>query len=121
MPTCADYDVLAFDTCCETEVTCEEDVEETACPGTYTLFLNYTATDENGNAAYYTTTYSVVDTVGPVLDSLLLPNDTIINCEVASIDLTPTLDSAAFGAVDGCNGWTFAVETDHGRRGGVPL
>lgn len=111
MPTCADYDVLAFDTCCETEVTCEEDVEETACPGTYTLFLNYTATDENGNAAYHTTTYSVVDTVGPVLDSLLLPNDTIINCEVASIDLTPTLDSAAFGAVDGCNGWTFAVET----------
>jgi len=110
IPGCADYDVQAFDTCCETEVICEESIDPTACPGTYTLYLNYTATDENGNAAFHTTVYQVVDTVGPVL-SEPLPNDTIIDCDVATVDLTPTLDSTAFNVTDGCNNWTFEVET----------
>lgn len=111
MPTCADFDVLAFDTCCETEVTCEETTDPTECPGTFTLHLNYTATDENGNAAFHTTTYDVVDTIGPVLFDPL-PNDTIIDCDVSSVDDTPTLDSTAFTVVDGCNPWSFSVETE---------
>lgn len=107
LPTCADFDVQAFDTCCETEVSCEEQTDATDCPGTFTLRLVYTATDENGNVATAEVAYDVVDTLAPLIGSV--PADTVINCAVATS--TPTLDSTFFDVTDGCNPWTFNVTT----------
>ena len=107
IPTCFDFDVQAFDGCCETTVTCEEEIISTDCPGTYSVNLTFTATDENDNAATALVVYEVVDTIAPVIG--ILPNDTTINCAVA--ETTPTLDSTFFAVEDGCNPWTFAVTT----------
>ena len=66
IPTCSDFDVQAFDGCCETTVTCEVDIISHDCPGTYSVNLTFTATDENDNAATALVVYEVVDTIAPV-------------------------------------------------------
>jgi hypothetical protein len=107
-PTCADFDVLAYDDCGSTAVDCQIDTVPTACPGTFTLVMTLTASDDCGNSTDATVTFEVEDTTGPELDLASLPADTTVQCGF----VPDVMDSTAFSVTDDCNGWTFGAVRD---------
>ena len=107
-PTCSDFDVLAFDQCGATEVSCEVDTLFTECPATFTLEMTFTATDECENAASVAVYFDVADTTAPALDLELVPANDTIQC-----GLDPDLlESSDFSVVDDCSEWTFAASRE---------
>lgn len=104
-PTCADFDVLAFDNCGETAVDCAVDTIPTACPATFTLAMTFTATDECANDTLVTVYFDVADTTAPVLDLDLVPANDTIQCGMDP-DL---LESTDFSVEDDCSEWTFSA------------
>jgi hypothetical protein len=104
-PTCADFDVLAFDNCGETAVDCAVDTIPTACPATFTLAMTFTATDECANDTLMTVYFDVADTTAPVLDLDLVPANDTIQCGMDP-DL---LESTDFSVEDDCSEWTFSA------------
>ena len=104
-PTCADFDVLAFDNCGETAVDCAVDTIPTACPATFTLAMTFTATDECANDTLVTVYFDVADTTAPVLDLELVPANDTIQCGMDP-DL---LESTDFSVEDDCSEWTFSA------------
>ena len=107
-PTCADFDVLAFDDCGTTNVDCQMDTVPTACPGTFTLIMTLVASDDCGNSTDATVTFEVEDTTGPELDLALLPADSTVQCGF----VPDVLDSTAFTVSDDCSDWVFGAVRD---------
>ena len=108
-PTCADFDVLAFDNCGGTEVNCTVDTLFTDCPATFTLEMTFTATDECANDAMLTVQFDVADTTAPVLNLDLAPVNDTIQCTPDYPDL---FDASAFSVEDDCSEWTLGASRE---------
>ena len=102
-PTCADFDVMAFDNCGSVTVACDMDTIPTECPATFTLAMTLTATDECANDTLVTVYFDVADTTAPALDLDLVPANDTIQCG-QDPDL---LESTDFSVEDDCSEWTF--------------
>lgn len=106
LPLCSDFDVLVFDDCGATTLDCMVDTLSTDCPGTFSLVMTFTGTDECGNTVTASTTFEVEDTTGPELDAAFLPADTTIQCG----DDPALLLDTDFVVTDDCNGWDMTAE-----------
>ena len=69
----------AEDNCTTWDVTLEEFTQEGSCPGKYTLFRSFEATDACGNVTSAVQTVSYVDTIAPAI--LTVPADVQYSCE----------------------------------------
>ena len=107
-PTCSDFDVLAFDQCGTTEMSCGVDTLFTDCPATFTLEMTFTATDECENSASVAVYFDVADTTAPALDSDLVPANDTIQCGFDPV----LLESSDFSVEDDCSEWTFTASRE---------
>ena len=108
-PTCADFNVLAFDNCGGTEVNCMVDTLFTDCPATFTLEMTFTASDECANDAMLTVQFDVADTTAPILNLDLAPVNDTIQCTPDYPDL---FDATAFSVEDECSEWTLGASRE---------
>ena len=108
-PTCADFDVMAFDNCGMATVDCTVDTLFTDCPATFTLEMTFTATDECANGALMTVQFDVADTTAPVLDLDLAPVNDTLQCSTENPDL---FDASVFAVEDDCSDWTFGASRE---------
>jgi len=108
-PTCADFDVLAFDNCGGTDVNCTVDTLFTDCPATFTLEMTFTAIDECDNDASMTVQFDVADTTAPVLNLDLAPVNDTIQC---TLDYPDLFGTSAFAVEDDCSEWTLGASRE---------
>ncbi|MFT5148929.1 MAG: hypothetical protein ACI86P_001615, partial [Flavobacteriales bacterium] len=87
--------LTAVDNCdTDVEVLFDEILSPGACPGSYTIFRTWTATDDCGNTAEHMQTVTITDIVDPEFEGIL-PGDLTVEC-----DMIP--DAATLTATDLC-------------------
>jgi hypothetical protein len=78
------YNLSASDNCSSSEVISINFTEvrtDGDCPNNYTLTRTWTATDECGNSTSHVQTITVLDSIAPVFDGEVLPQDITVDCD----------------------------------------